>query len=350
MGPLSWLQNRLLGASLAGIDRARSSPLGPPWPELVITAGRRTAPVALWIREQSRGATRVVMLGRKGGDDADRFDLVISPRYGGVAPHPRRLETEMPLHRITRAKLADAVGRWRARFAAWPAPRIAVLVGGRSGQYRLGAPEARQLGESVSRLARESGGSLLATTSRRTGAEAEEALCAALPPGAFVHRAGDPGENPYLGLLALADHIVVTGDSESMLAEAAATGAPISIFPLPEHASFRALRAPRELVARWARARPAGPRGTPRPQRRLQRVCGRLIERGFVRPTRDLGRLHARLAELGLAHLLGEPPPTGPRRMPEDLARAVARVRSLLGLPAAASATPRGARERVALR
>ena len=49
-GPLSRLHNRLLGGSRLGIDLSRSDPLEPPWPDLVIAAGRRSAPVALWIR------------------------------------------------------------------------------------------------------------------------------------------------------------------------------------------------------------------------------------------------------------------------------------------------------------
>src|SRR3546814_939157 len=34
------------------------------------------------------------------------------------------------------------------------------------------------------------------------------------------------GENPYFGILALADHVVVTGDSVNMVSEAASTGKP----------------------------------------------------------------------------------------------------------------------------
>jgi len=41
------------------------------------------------------------------------------------------------------------------------------------------------------------------------------------------------GENPYLGLLACADLIVVTGDSVSMVSEAVATSAPVLIAELP---------------------------------------------------------------------------------------------------------------------
>ncbi len=87
----SFAHNRWLGASLAGIDPLRSSPLEPPWPDLVIAAGRRCAPVALWIRESSGGRTKLLQLGRKGGDFAELFDLVVTPRYSRLYPHPHRL-------------------------------------------------------------------------------------------------------------------------------------------------------------------------------------------------------------------------------------------------------------------
>ena len=307
-GWISGLHNRLLGASLRGIDVARSAPLEPPWPDLVIAAGRRTAPVALWIREQSGGHTRLVQLGRKGGDQAASFDLVVSPSYCGLYPHPHRIETHAPLHSMNPARLAEAALRWKPRLEAAPAPRIAVLVGGSSGQYRLDRKTARRLGEDVSRLADATGGSLFASTSRRTGPAATAAFRAALGGrAALVHCAGEPGDNPYPGLLALADAFVITGDSESMLAEACSRGKPVSIYPLPTRTSFRALRFFRDRVVARAAARPAGPRGTGRPQRGLEYLCARLVERGFVRPTRDLDRLHDDLIRRGVAQRFGAP-------------------------------------------
>ena len=50
----------LRGDNLLGIDRRRSEPLAPPWPDLVIAAGMRNEPVARWIRAQSGGRTRLV--------------------------------------------------------------------------------------------------------------------------------------------------------------------------------------------------------------------------------------------------------------------------------------------------
>jgi mitochondrial fission protein ELM1 len=73
-------------------------------------------------------------------------------------------------------------------------------------------------------------GSVLATGSRRTGRPAEAAVAeaiAALPHR--LHRWGDGGANPYAGLLAWADAVVVTGDSVSMISEALATAVPVFV-------------------------------------------------------------------------------------------------------------------------
>ena len=45
------------GVTLTGIKHAESSALEAPWPDLVITSGRRNEPVARWIRQQAGGKT-----------------------------------------------------------------------------------------------------------------------------------------------------------------------------------------------------------------------------------------------------------------------------------------------------
>jgi mitochondrial fission protein ELM1 len=327
------LHNRWLGASIAGIDRDASTPLDPPWPDLVITAGRRTAPVAEWIRAQSHGRARIVALGRKAGDDAERYDCVVTPGYTRLFAHPHRIETSGPLHRVTPDALAKAREEWADRLGDAPAPRIAVLVGGTSGQYRLGSAEAAELGRACADLARACGGSLFATTSRRLGPAATDAFCSAIGKIHFLHRwTPDDPTNPYLGLLAHADAFVITGDSESMIAEATSLGRPVAIYPLPVRRSFRWLSASREWVVQRATARPLGPRGTPRPQRGLERWCGKAIERGFVRPPRDLDRLHAALFERGAARPFDGALPLAHGEPHDDRASVAAAVRALMGV------------------
>ena len=330
----SRLHNRILGASRAGIHRRRSSALSPPWPDLVIAAGRRTAPVARWIRAQTHGRTKIVMLGRKGGDDADLFDRVFTPAYCRLPAHPRRSETQAPFHRITPAVLRTARERFAETFGDLASPRIALLVGGDSGQYALDPSTAARIGARVAEMSQRAGGSLLVTTSRRLSARAADALRKAVPEAAVLHawRANDT-DNPYLGLLAWADVLVITADSESMLAEACSLGKPVYIAGLPVRRSFPWISLFREWVWRRGHAKPLGHRGTPRPQGPLARACARLIERGIVRPTRDLDRLHATLIERGVARRLGDDAAFSPTRL-TDREAAAAEVRKLVGWPA----------------
>jgi mitochondrial fission protein ELM1 len=334
--PFNRLSNRLLGASLRGLDKRRSSELTPPWPELVISTGRRTAPVARWIGVQSQGRTRLVQLGRKGGERADDFDLVISCTHFGLPLHPRRVETVAPLTAIDESRLREATARWRDLFAGGPRPHVGLIVGGTSALHLLDPTTAARMAREVAGFARSAGGSVYAVTSPRTGAAVSEALRAALADAGSVYewRPGDPN-NPYLGCLAVADVLVVTGDSESMLAEAAATGKPLYIYPVPERRGGLRQRL-RAAINTRAHARPRKQKGTVRPQQRLEYLCARLIERAIVHPPRDLAAMHQRLIEAHCALPFGAPLETSLHPPLCEAERVAERVRSLLGYPAGA--------------
>src|SRR5437899_9903650 len=54
----------LFRASISHVASYGSDQLAPPWPDLILTTGRRPASVALWIREKSGGRTKLVIVGR----------------------------------------------------------------------------------------------------------------------------------------------------------------------------------------------------------------------------------------------------------------------------------------------
>src|SRR5690606_33212554 len=139
----------VIGASLLSVDRARSSPLVPPWPDLVISIGHRSAHAARWIRRQSGGRTRLVVLGRPRAP-LGLFDLVVTtPQYG----LPRRanvIHNLMPLHHVEADRLDEAAAHWSPRLAHLPKPRFALLVGGASSPYRMDAAAAGDLGRRTS--------------------------------------------------------------------------------------------------------------------------------------------------------------------------------------------------------
>lgn len=235
--PLARLPNVLTGASLIGLSPETRMTFGPlisqAWPDVVIAAGRRTAPIARWIKLNARKPVLLAQImypGRRGAAD---FDLIAVPRHDGADPTgdaPNVMRITGAPHRLTAPRLISAADAWRARIAHLPKPHIALIVGGATHSKPFPADLARDLGARVSCMAAAAGGSVLFASSRRTGADAEGALISALtvPHHAFLWSRG--GDNPYFGFLALADAIVVTGDSVSMCSEACATAAPVYIY------------------------------------------------------------------------------------------------------------------------
>ncbi len=303
----------LLGqASLRGITPAAREGLQPPWPDLVISSGVRNEPVCRWIRARSGGRTRYVHVGRPWGP-LESFDLVVTTPQYRIPVHPNVLQNQLTLHSVTPQRLADARAEWAVPFADLPRPLVTVLVGGNSGPFTLGPRAAARLAQQASELARALGGSLLVTTSARTDEAATRALRAGIEATHYFHawRSGD-APNPYLGMLAWADRLVVTGDSIGMLSEACATGKPVYMFDL------------------------GGMRegSTERRDFRLGASLYTVLLRWFWRPlTRDLTLVHRGLRESGRAVWLGEAiadsgsPPPGQT----DLQRAVAAVERLVG-------------------
>lgn len=224
------LPNALLGASLLGVTRASKSALKAPWPDVVIAAGRRTAAVARHIKRKSP-ATKLMQL--MWPDTApDAFDCIVLPSHDRDHKDTGNILRVLGApHRITAGVLAEARGKWQGRLQEYPAPRIALLAGGGSKHGVFAPSDWKKLGHLAAGFARNTGGSLLVTTSRRTGKEGESSLKAALnniPHHVYGWQAG--GENPYLGYLALADAVIVTADSISMCSEACASGKPVYLF------------------------------------------------------------------------------------------------------------------------
>jgi mitochondrial fission protein ELM1 len=308
--------------TLDHLDLERSDALAPPWPELVITIGRRPAAAGLWLRQQAGPATRLVLIGRP-KRWSERFALIVAPEQFRLPDLANVVRLELPLIRIDEARIRAAVEVWRDRLAPLPRPLTAVLVGGATKPYRFDRAVAQDLLAELGRLLARDGGTLWVTTSRRTQGEVVDALARGLPKGhGFYPWNADTGaDNPYLALLGLADRFVVTGDSVSMMVEVARLGRPLAIFPLPLAPSL-ATRLGRTAV-RMLDPRRRGP---------LAVLGTALVRTGLIGYGRDLEAIHRRLVQRGLAVRLGQPfrEPAEPTRLELDLV--VQRIRALFGL------------------
>ncbi|MBI1208415.1 MAG: hypothetical protein GC191_14160 [Azospirillum sp.] len=204
-------------------------PIRPPWPDLLIATGRNSIIPVIAVRRQSRRRTFTVQIQNPVINPAN-FDMVVVPRHDRVRG-PNILTTHGALHRVTPAQLSAAAARLGPAFAQLPQPRIAVLVGGENKIYRLPPPLMGDVAEKLADMARVHGAGLMVTPSRRTGTDNEAILRARLRDLPSVIWDGR-GENPYFAFLALADAIVVTSDSISMISEACSTGKPVYVVEL----------------------------------------------------------------------------------------------------------------------
>lgn len=247
---LARLPNAILGAGFMSLVPDARDGMKAPWPDLVIAAGRRTAPIARAIKKVNGRRTRLVQIMDPGAFGAAAFDLIAKPNHDGPDDRANVMRVTGAPHGLTAAKLEAARTQWAPIFKDLPRPLIALLVGGDTRRRAFTPAMARELGRRVNKIAEDIDGALLITTSRRSGKPATEALLAEITQPWHVHRWGDPGENPYLGYIASADFIVVTGESVSMCSEACATDKPVAIFAPAELITEKHARLHAELYAK----------------------------------------------------------------------------------------------------
>jgi mitochondrial fission protein ELM1 len=219
------------GISLAGLDTRASDSLAAPWPDIVIGIGYRSAPVSRWIGQQA-GRVINIRLGRP-RTDLKPFDLVITTPQYGLPPAPNVRELPLPLVKADDAALVKAIAQWRPQFEQLPAPRIAVLLGGPTQHTAFDDAVARNLARDLQAFAARTGGSLLITTSPRSPTGLKAILDPAITAPHFLFEFQAGADNPYLALLALSDAAIVTSDSASMIADAAAFARPLLVYELP---------------------------------------------------------------------------------------------------------------------
>jgi mitochondrial fission protein ELM1 len=248
--PWRWLAPRWLPGAANGYGEAFAA-LAAEAPALAVGCGRQAAGA---LRELRRRGTKVVQI----------LDPRLSPRHWDllVVPEHDRLRGSNVLTLLGSLNPVNddwlACGRAAfAAFSALPGPRTALLVGGPTPHAPWHEPDMVQVFQQLASQLRAEGGSLLATTSRRTPPALVGALRSAFAdvPNVIWGDGGD-GVNPYAGLLGWANRVVVSPDSVNLLSEACATRMPVAV-ALAEQAQGRlahfqhALRERGRLQARW---------------------------------------------------------------------------------------------------
>jgi mitochondrial fission protein ELM1 len=170
------------------------------------------------------------------------FDLIVAPEHDGLTGH-NVLATRGAVHHVTsdvlraaREQGPDPAWRWDRLHH----PIVPVLIGGTNRHYEFGLQSLSPMIAMLLEAARVEELSLVILPSRRTPRAVTDALASEFSRDHFVWDGSSA--NPYMFALASASHIIVTGDSVSMISEATATGRPVHVYHLPERRHARRFR------------------------------------------------------------------------------------------------------------
>jgi len=238
---IALVPNFLLGATMMHINTALSSNLDDTLPKIIISAGRRTASVAIALKKRDANI-KVIQIMRP-FLDASKFDLIVLPQHDTFNAHGNIIRIIGSLHNA-QTKLQSEYNLFMEEYPT-TTNFIAVLVGGGTKKYTFSQDDAKRLTTTLSTISANHGIPLFISFSRRTPKNVQEIFQEVF---AWPHIMYDPTtstkRNPYYGILAAATFIVSTCDSISMCSEATASGKPLYIFcpsnpnALPKHRYF----------------------------------------------------------------------------------------------------------------
>ena len=197
------------------------------WPDLIISAGRKSGSVSVYIRQLSNGKTRVIQI-LNPKIKISLFDLIVVPEHDFL-----RGKNILPIlgsiTNISTQKLNDSIQKFNLLVNHLPRPLISVFIGGNSKYYRFNKFEAYTLVQDLKRIVKSTNGSIILTTSRRTCINSKNVLKKGLQNlPIIIYDSGE--QNPYFAYIALGDFLIITEDSISMICEVCFIRKPIYIY------------------------------------------------------------------------------------------------------------------------
>lgn len=250
--------NFLKTDGLGTIDAKKSDMISAPWPDIIVSCGRKSASVAAAIKKRAKKDRYKTFAAHISwpGLPVNRFDLIATPSHDAILwPYSKNKKIYRFLgspNRITKEFLLNEYRIWARTIGELPEPRISVLIGGDSKKVSFNISHAKVLVEHIVHLCSKFKAAVLVTTSRRTNPEVasfvESELKRRIGRYLHFHDFGKSKANPFYAFLQLADMIIVTGDSVSMLSESCTTGKPVYIFSPEENASEKHKQFHRSLI------------------------------------------------------------------------------------------------------
>ena len=202
---------------------------GVPYPKIIISSGRRTAPLALYLKENSGNKLQVIQIMRP-DIDSKNFDLLVLPQHDNVSQLTSNIIRIIGALSNSSTKISNGALELDKNY---PEVKnfIAVLVGGDTKNHKFSEFSSKLLANTLSNISNNHSCPLFFSFTRRTPEITKNLIRNMFP---WPHIIYDPIDedrpNPYYGMLGRAEFIICTGDSVSMCSEVASTGKPFYIY------------------------------------------------------------------------------------------------------------------------
>lgn len=209
-------------------NNIRAENLVPPWPDLILIAGKHPAPVARWVRERSGGRTRLVFLGHP-RVAAESFDIIYTTR-SYLAPESQSVRL-LPVSLSRYRSSPKFTQQEKAWLDSLPRPHLLLMLGGKTRHWRMRPAFIAERAVELAARAASAGGSLIVVRSARTPDAAIDAIERRLEVARCEWRVVRGPLPRFSVLLDDADELFPTFDSVSMISESVITGKPTGIVP-----------------------------------------------------------------------------------------------------------------------
>jgi mitochondrial fission protein ELM1 len=226
---LIYLPNIILGSSLMAIKNKKDFE-NDTFPRIVVSCGRRTASVALYIKKHSP-KTKIIQILHPNAY-LTKFDLIILPQHDKANyKHKNIVYTVGALNRINKDFLKKISKNFREDYKECSNFLIGVVIGGNAKGIFYDPNECLKFAKFLEAVANHHHLQLLITFSRRTPNYFKEIIYKNIPEPHVIY---DPEistkSNPYPGFLNSCKYVVVTADSISMLSEIASSTKPLYVY------------------------------------------------------------------------------------------------------------------------
>jgi mitochondrial fission protein ELM1 len=240
------LPNFLRKASLIGVSPDIKKKLREikTFPKLIISAGRRLSPIALYLKKKSGGISKVIQI-MNPELSFDKFDFVILPKHDfckhssfqATKNNSKIIQIIGSLNQINQCSTEKEAKKFSSKFAKITKIKIVVFIGGDTKNTKFNTDSALILADRLAEVAKKNNAILLISNSRRTSDKLTNTIKSRLKENEcefefFYYKdfAGSDDNNPYFALIFYADFFVITGDSVSMISECCSTGKQVFIF------------------------------------------------------------------------------------------------------------------------